>query len=373
MQHFLDLFTPETWDKYRSSDQTVTGFRVRQRRIANERVKEGDLLLCWLTRISRWCGVLEVTSEAYEDESPIFDDPDPFIVRFKVKPLVVLDAELSIPIREDAVWNGLTITKKHEKDYRYWSGPFRRSLYHFADPDGRLLVKLLRAQQESRRTYPLSQSEVKKLAAPKVHSPRGEVEVEIPEIEDPEESPEEAPAASSQDDVRESIRVQASVAEIGAKMGFEIWVPNADRSLVISQVPESLHSSFLKKLPLNYEANTLRTVEQIDVLWLKGRAMVRAFEIEHTTAIYSGILRMADLLALQPNIDIRLNIVAPEEKRNKVFAEIRRPVFSLLEGRLLREQCAYLSYDSIKKVSAEKFLSHMNDTIIEEYEEFADV
>ena len=28
-------------------------------------------------------------------------------------------------------------------------------------------------------------------------------------------------------------------------------------------------------------------------------------------AIYSGLLRMADLLALQPNMNIRLHIVAP--------------------------------------------------------------
>jgi hypothetical protein len=32
--------------------------------------------------------------------------------------------------------------------------------------------------------------------------------------------------------------------------------------------------------------------------------MARAFEIEHTTAVYPGLLRMADLLALQPNMDI---------------------------------------------------------------------
>jgi hypothetical protein len=39
-------------------------------------------------------------------------------------------------------------------------------------------------------------------------------------------------------------------------------------------------------------------IERIDVLWLKGRSIKRAFEVEHTTSIYSGILRMADLLAL---------------------------------------------------------------------------
>ena len=59
--------------------------------------------------------------------------------------------------------------------------------------------------------------------------------------------------------------------------------------------------------------------------------MTRAFEIEHTTAIYSGLLRMADLLALQPNMDIRLHIVAPAERRERVLREIRRPVFSLLD------------------------------------------
>ena len=59
-------------------------------------------------------------------------------------------------------------------------------------------------------------------------------------------------------------------------------------------------------------------------------SIVRAFEVEHTTSVYSGILRMADLLALQPNMDIKLHIVAPVEKREKVFQEIRRPVFSLL-------------------------------------------
>jgi hypothetical protein len=93
---------------------------------------------------------------------------------------------------------------------------------------------------------------------------------------------------------------------------------------------------------------TLRTIEQIDVLWLRGRAIKRAFEVEHTTSIYSGILRMADLLALQPNMDIRLHIVAPVARRDKVFQELRRPVFSLLDRGPLSESCSFLSYDSIR-------------------------
>ena len=81
----------------------------------------------------------------------------------------------------------------------------------------------------------------------------------------------------------------------------------------------------IEQLPRSYDSVTLKTIEQIDVLWLKRRSIVRAFEVEHTTSVYSGILRMADLLALQPNMAIKLHIVAPEERREKVFQEIRRP------------------------------------------------
>ena len=132
-----------------------------------------------------------------------------------------------------------------------------------------------------------------------------------------------------------------------------------------------MHEKFLETLPLNYDDTTLRTVEQIDVLWLKGRSMSRAFEIEHTTAIYSGLLRMADLLALQPNMNIRLHIVAPSERRERVLREIRRPVFSRLERGPLHEQCSFLSYDSVTSLIETPHLSHMSDTILDEYGERA--
>src|SRR5215208_3992316 len=84
-----------------------------------------------------------------------------------------------------------------------------------------------------------------------------------------------------------------------------------------------------------------------------------------------GILRMADLLALQPNMDIRLHIVAPDEKREKVLREIRRPVFSLLDRGPLYENCSFLGYSDIQDIGGMKHLSHMSDSIVEEYEEFA--
>ena len=154
-------------------------------------------------------------------------------------------------------------------------------------------------------------------------------------------------------------------------MGMSIWIPRADRAGVLKEWKKDAQN-LLERLPLNYDDTTLRTIEQIDVLWLRGRSIIRAFEVEHTTSVYSGILRMADLLALQPNMDIKLHIVAPAAKREKVFQEIRRPVFSLLEKGPLAESCTYLSYDSLRELGEEKHLPHMSDKVLDEYAEEAE-
>lgn len=111
MAYFLDLFSPQTYEAFRRSDRTISGFRESQRSAASA-VKAGDQLLCYLTGLSRWCGILEVTSGPVIDRSPIFQqDDDPFVVRFLVRPRIVLEPEKSIPIQDDAVWNGLSFTK----------------------------------------------------------------------------------------------------------------------------------------------------------------------------------------------------------------------------------------------------------------------
>jgi hypothetical protein len=109
--YFLDLFTPETWSAFRRHGAAVSGFRERQLTAARDRIKPGDILLCYLVRLSRWCGALEVKSHVFLDSSPIFSDPDPFIVRFNVKPLVVLDLDQSPPVLDSKVWNNLEETK----------------------------------------------------------------------------------------------------------------------------------------------------------------------------------------------------------------------------------------------------------------------
>ena len=60
-----------------------------------------------------------------------------------------------------------------------------------------------------------------------------------------------------------------------------------------------------------------RSIQNIDVVWIFGPYSIKsAFEIEHSTSIYSGILRLSDLRAEGPNSNYPLFIVASQE-RNK--------------------------------------------------------
>jgi hypothetical protein len=365
MSYYLDLFSPETLAAFSASDRSVSGFRVRHRKAAS-RVSPGDILVCYLTGLSRWVGLLEVLGRPFEDAAPRFtQSDDPFIVRFGVKPLVLLPPETGIPIHEKQVWSQLTFTKDHPPDSRTWTGAVRTSLARLNDADGELLARLLKQQADSPKPFPLDPTEARLLQPHTVRRESGQVAVTIPE--DSRETAEETVGRAG---VPESIKVQALLASLGARMGFRVWVPAPDRAAVVAESPAT-EPSLLFTLPLNYDTTTLRTIEYIDVLWLKGRAMARAFEVEHTTAIYSGILRMADLLALQPNMDIRLHIVAPESRKQKVFEEIRRPVFSLLEGKPLSERCTFLSYDSVREIAGLKHVEHLSDSVLEEYEEEA--
>jgi hypothetical protein len=367
MAYYIDLFSPETYEAFTRSTQGLSGFRMRHKGMA-ERIKPEDMFACYVTRVSRWCGLLEIIEGPFIDNSPLFvPENDPFVIRFKVRPRVWLPIDHSLPIHDDKVWNNLSFTRTLEKGSIAWTGKVRGSLVRLDDKDGKFLAEALAAQAKLPQTYALDESERKKLTTHTVNRQDKVVTVTVPE----DTAPFEAISAPQEAEARESIKIQSLLAQIGARMGMSIWIPRSDRGGVLKEwkvEPQAL----LERLPLNYDDTTLRTIEQIDVIWLRGRSIVRAFEVEHTTAVYSGILRMADLLALQPNMDIKLHIVAPIAKRDKVFQEIRRPVFSLLEKGPLAESCTYLSYDSLRELAAQKHLSHLSDTVLDEYAEEAE-
>src|SRR5215831_18565933 len=115
MAYYLDLFSPGTYEAYKRSDHSISGFRMRQKNAA-ERIKPGDKFLCYMTRLGRWFGIIDVRSEPFVDNTPRFySEDDPLILRFSVTPTILLDVDKAVPIREDVLWKTLSFTKGHEK------------------------------------------------------------------------------------------------------------------------------------------------------------------------------------------------------------------------------------------------------------------
>jgi len=371
MRYFIDLFSPETAQAFSNSNQDISGFRIsRKTYVENQNTGPGDRFICYCTRIQRFIGVLEVNSKPFIDRKPIFtQEDDPFILRFKVKVIAWLPLIKSVPIHNDLIWNNLTFTKELSKDSTNWTYMVFSSPRLWPKDDCVYIEKVLIEQNNKQLDYPFTESDEKKLKPSKIKiSSKKTVSISIPE-DDEEKTTQVSEAIESE--ARQTIKVQAQISSIGEKLGFKIWLPRNDRNKVL-EVWQPLKGTLLDELPLVFDDTTLRTIQNIDVLWIQRRSIVRAFEVENTTSIYSGILRMADLLSLQPMLDIKIHIVAPQERRDSVFKQISRPVFAVMEKGPLSELCSYISFDSISELSKEKRLEHMTDTIIDEYTEFAE-
>jgi hypothetical protein len=139
------------------------------------------------------------------------------------------------------------------------------------------------------------------------------------------------------------VEMQWKLARLGRKAGQKVWIPFADQGR-LRRAYESVEfeAEFAAgiDLPKNY-------VENIDVIWKEEFRIDAAFEVESTTAIYSGLLRFADLTTLAPNTLYPMFIVAPVERRARVREQLYRPSFKRLG---LPEKVMFLPYETVDDI-----------------------
>lgn len=372
MQYWLDLFSGTTWDEFRRAGSRISGFRPRMRGMAKQ-VKPGDILLCYLTGVMRWVGALEVIGTS-EDQSPIWKDQN-FSVRFEVRPLVQLDPRHGVPM-EDLEGR---VDFYAGPEYRgKFKGFIRRSPNRFQrNEDGALILDLLREAERTPVERPVDAKKLARRPLYKAERRKGKTTVpavvSVPEPEDPSAAPSPGSLPTEEESTTRHTEIQYHLLKLGADMGLDVWVARNDLSRtwngeVLGRMPR-----IIGVLPTQFNEATNRTIELIDVLWLKGNSIVAAFEVECTTAVYSGLLRMSDLLALQPNLDINLYIVAPDERRDKVEQEILRPTFALRD-RPLPEVCGFLPFstfmEKVEGISRLGLASSLRPDFLEHTAEF---
>lgn len=126
----------------------------------------------------------------------------------------------------------------------------------------------------------------------------------------------------------EHTHIQHLLIKIGRALKYDVYVARNDRHrsydnqsfapLTISELP-----------PMGWDADVMETVSLIDVIWLKPKTgeIVSAFEVEKSTSIYSGILRMEDLARSIPGCTCNFYLVAPNAREKEVMAQLSRPAF----------------------------------------------
>lgn len=120
--------------------------------------------------------------------------------------------------------------------------------------------------------------------------------------------------------------MQYHLVKIGLALGYDVFPAANDRSRQF----EGQSFSFLcpQKFPeMQIEPDTLNTVKLIDILWFeRGTAnVVAAFEVEKSTSIYSGILRLTDLSYSIADGDEVFYIVIPDSREKDVQLQLARP------------------------------------------------
>jgi len=142
------------------------------------------------------------------------------------------------------------------------------------------------------------------------------------------------------------VEVQSLLAELGLKLGCKVWIAANDHSK--QWKGQRLKSLSIPALPyLNMGEDAQRIINLIDVIWLKGgKQVVAAFEVESTTSIYSGLLRMADLITTCPNLNILCFIAVPQNREALVRKQLSRPTFQSLD---LNSRCGFFSIESLKE------------------------
>jgi hypothetical protein len=325
---FIDVFSIDTWEQAKGRGWTLSGYPPPTHTKGGyfqstfDKVKPGDVLCCYVRApAKRWVGAVRVVGPMFLDYNDDLWGRDEwgkalFPARFKVEPEIALDVAEGLPVEE-------TIGVLKCLEGKHWSGLFRRSLNQIPREDGETLLRLL---SEPRAPSPVH--------VPQRRAPKAAAKAAVEAATAPAEpTPVTTPRTVHPELVAKLIR-------LGKAMGCEVWVAPGEKGQSFEGYV--FKDETLKEFPavgLDPESGSL--VRHIDVIWVTGNKIEAAFEVEVSTSIYSGLLRMSDLITLQPNTSFDLYIVAPDARESEVRTQMLRPTFESYKPPM-RRRCKFI-------------------------------
>ena len=134
-------------------------------------------------------------------------------------------------------------------------------------------------------------------------------------------------------------QVQTLLGAIGDARGLDVWIPPNDRPKMDWSLAPRF--PFRTSMPPGLDP----VLHEIDVVWMArgGSTPIGLYEVEHSTPIYSGLLRFNDayLTVSEPP---RFTIVAEDERRGLFARQLRRPTF---QASGLDKLCGFMTYGEV--------------------------
>jgi hypothetical protein len=139
------------------------------------------------------------------------------------------------------------------------------------------------------------------------------------------------------------VQVQTLLGSIGIAKGYDIWVRKNDRIKLDWGIAAPYECN--AQIPQEF-SQVEDIIQEIDVIWFdRGAGKLRAlFEVEHSTPIYSGLLRFNDIHLLSPYSKATYGIVSNDDRRNLFVRQLNRPTFRMST---LGENCTFLIYPNV--------------------------
>ena len=138
------------------------------------------------------------------------------------------------------------------------------------------------------------------------------------------------------------LQVQTLLAGIGHIKRYDMYIPENDAG----RLDWSLTKRFALRESIPTGFQEVRDIlSEIDVVWVaSGRNAIQGlFEVEHSTPIYSGLLRFNDVLLADPRVS-RFSIVSNDSRRAVFARQLSRPTFRK-SG--LAELASFLEYANV--------------------------
>lgn len=147
---------------------------------------------------------------------------------------------------------------------------------------------------------------------------------------------------------------EAFLLALGNLLGYDTYTPDAGRTINGQKLGDI---ATLKELPVFAPEKVMESAQNVDVIWLKDEWPECFFEVEHTTGVTGGLLR---IYQAAEKLNSKFFVIGPEDVLRKFEREVEKSPFNKIKHKYrfrsykeLKEM--YLISKKFKEVS-EKFL-----------------